>query len=116
VQEHSRSVIAAVAYAVISGKSVSSIYSHSEGSWRTVEARCSNGNISAYDFSRSSHFDGNLPNLYDYADSSHVEMNINGTKANGYHYGSSSFYEVSVNGNSVEFYDYESGGWASYSV
>lgn len=116
MQEHARMMIAAAAYAAITGKKVSSVYSYKAGSYQNIEAKFDGSKISAYDYARGAHFDGTLGSLYDYGDRAHVEMKINGNKAEGYHYGSSHFYEATVSGSSIEVYDYGDAGWFNYSI
>ena len=112
-----RAIIAATAIAHSSNRSVSSIYDYSGSGFLTMEVSVSNGRVTGYDYSTSAHFDGNIPNLYHYGHSGHVEFkHMGGSRYEGYFYGSSSHFEVTVSGRNAEFYDYGGSGFTSYSA
>jgi hypothetical protein len=116
MKEYTRSNIAAAAFAMVSGRSVNSVFSHDVARHRKVQATFRGGRLDAYDYDRGAYFQGDNGNLYDFGDSCHISMQINGVKVEGYHYGEGSYYEAKVSGTSVTIYDYATARWHDFSI
>lgn len=110
-------MIAAAAFSHSTGRNLSSIYDYSVGEHRSVSVKVSGSNVDGYDYISSCHFGGNIPNLYHYGMTAHVQFKpVQYGKYTGYDYGSGNHFEVTVNGNNASFYDYGASGWTNYSA
>lgn len=118
MKEATRARVASVAGAAIAGKDVSSVYDYSHGSYRTISAKVSDGRVNGYDYGTSSHFSGGgsqALSFYDYENSAHVQLKIEGNRFSGYDYDTNAHFSGTVNGNSVSLYDYENSHYYNYS-
>ncbi len=112
--------VAAIVGVAGKGQNVSSVYDYSAGGYRNTSVSITDGQVSGYDYTTSSHFSGgggsgNL-DFYDYETSKHVQLKMNGNSFNGYDYYSGKHFSGTVNGASVSIYDYETGKYHNYSV
>jgi hypothetical protein len=111
--------VAAVVGAASKGKRVSSIHDYATSSDRQASAKDTNGRVSGYDYSTSTHFSGggsNNLNFYDYETSSHVQLKLNSNTFSGYDYHRGKHFSGRVSGGSISLYDYETGQYHSYSA
>ena len=120
MKDSTRARVAAIVGAASKGQSVSTVYDCSSGGHRNTSVSISNGQVSGYDHTTSSHFSGgggsgNL-DFYDYETSKHVQLKMNGNNFDGYDYHAEKHFSGTVNGGSVTLYDYETGQHYSYSV
>lgn len=111
-----RAIIAAIAAAAVNGRSYSGTYDFDRGQHIHTTAKVDDGRVTGYDFARSAHVTGTLPALFDFDESSHLQLNVDGNKVTGYDFGSSFHYSATVSGNSVSMYDYESATFHQFSV
>ena len=116
MDQHTRAMIAAAAFAFITGKKVAGIYDHSADQDRQIAAESRGDQFQGFDGDRAAKFGGTLPELYDAGDDAFVSCEIDGTKAQGYDWRSSSFYEASVSEGLVQVYDHGKGAWFAYDV
>jgi hypothetical protein len=117
MKENVRAAVAAIALSHSLGRKISAVYDYTSSGYRNVEMSVSHGHVQGYDYDASCHIDGNIPNLYHYGESSHLDFNSNGSgKYEGYDYGSSCHFEVTVKGSSADVYDYGASGYFSYSL
>lgn len=118
IEPHLRAIIAATAISHATGRDVSSIFQYGNGSgYRTVSVKISNNRVTAFDYSKSAHFTGNLPNLYHYGERCHVQFrDEGGGKYKGFVYGVSHHFEVTVRGNRASFFDYGGSGYTEFSA
>ncbi len=116
MQEYARAMIAAAAYAAITGEDVASIYSYSTSLYRNLEASFADGQIRGFDYLRNARFEGVPANLFDYRDRAYVGMTIAGGAAEGFHHGAGHHYRAELRGNVIAFYDYGAGSWFNYAV
>jgi hypothetical protein len=118
VKPHIRAAIAAASISHHLNRQVSSIYDFTTKGYRSIEASFSGSSLSGYDYDQSAHFDGSMPDLYHYGESSFIEFKVKAPGMyEGYDFGASHFYEVKVKPNGeAELYDYGSGGFFSYSL
>jgi hypothetical protein len=115
MKPHVRAAVAAIALSRSLGRTVSSVYSYSDGGYLNIDATVQGDHVIGYDYANNSHIDGNFPNIYHCGESSFIDMNPNGNRYDGYDYGTSSFFEITVSGSSADLYDYGAAGWFSFS-
>lgn len=115
MKPHTRRAIAFIASRAINDDHRSSVYDFEEGRHISFSGTVRDGRISAYDYDRSCHISGTLPNLYDYGDSHHIQLKIEGSSFKGYDYGSSQHFSGKVNGHSISLYDYGTSSYYNYS-
>jgi hypothetical protein len=117
MEPHVRSAVAAISLSHANSKTVSSIYSYSESQYLSISVSINNNSVNGYDYTNQCHISGNLPNLYHYGDSHHIELKaVSLGNYSGYDYGSNSHFTITIRSNSAEIYDYGAGGWFSYSI
>jgi len=119
VKETTRARVAAVVGAAANKKKISSIYDYSASCHRSISANIAHGKVEGYDYTTSTFFSGNSNNsldFYDYGNSKHVNLKINGEKFDGYDYDTQKHFCGTVNGKSVSLYDYDTGKYYNYSI
>ena len=116
MQSHTRAIVAAAAYAVITAKKVAGIYDHAADKHWRIAAECRGDRVQAYDGERSAYFGGALPDLYDQGDQAFVSLVIDGATARGYDRGGADFYEIAVTNRQIDFYDHGESVWFTFHV
>lgn len=116
MQAHTRALIAAAAYALVTGKKVAGLYDHAAARHLRIAAEARGEHLQGYDGDRDARFGGTLPELYDAADKAHVSIAITGTKARGHDRGSATDYDAEVTDGRVQLYDHGKSEWFSFDV
>ena len=109
---------ACIAYitASLHGANGSSVYDYSQSKHINISGDVGDQNVNVYDHDRGCHVSGSPDNLYDYGNSAHIQLNVDGSQFSGYDYHTSSHYSGDVNGSSVSIYDHETSTHYNYSV
>src|SRR5438477_13203030 len=90
--------VAAIALSHCLAKKVSSVFGYGEG-WTNVKVHVRGTRVAGYYYSNPCHIDGDMPNLYHYGQSAHIEFKATSeAKYEGYDYGASCHFEVKVRG------------------
>lgn len=113
---HTRAMVAAAAYAFITGRKVAGIYDHSAGKHLRIAAEARGEHLQGFDGDRSVRFGGTLPELYDAGEKAFISLEIDGTTARGYDRGSSSPYSITVTDRVVQTYDHSQSAWFAFDV
>jgi hypothetical protein len=113
---HTRAIVAASAYAVVTGNKVAGIYDHAACRHLRIAAECRGDRLQAYDGERSVSFGGILPDLYDDGNDAFVSLETDGATVRGYDRDSASFYEVKVADQLVQLYDHGESAWFMFNV
>lgn len=113
---HIRAMIAAAAFAYISGRKVAGLYDHAAGRHLRIAAEARGEHLQGYDGDRDARFAGVLPELYDAEDKAFVSLEIDGATARGYDRGSSSAFSVTVAETTVQLYDHGESRWFSFAM
>lgn len=116
MEPHTRAIIAAAAFAFITGKKAAGLYDHSAGSDRRIAAECRGDQLQGYDGDRGVRFGGTLPEIYDAGDDAFVSLEMDGTTAKAYDRRSSSFCSASVTDGLVQVYDHSQNAWFAYDI
>jgi hypothetical protein len=111
-----RAIVAASAYAILSGKKVAGIHDHDAGRHRRIAAECRGDWLQAYDGERDAHFGGDLPDLYDRGDKAFVSLEKDGATVRGYDRATGTFYTANVAEQVVQFYDHGERAWFAFTV
>ena len=109
-------MIAAAAFAVITGKKVAGMHDHASGIDRRIAAECRGRQVQGFDGDRSARFGGTLPEIFDSGDEAFVSLEIDGMKASGYDRGSSSAYTAEVSADRVQLYDHGEAVWFVFDI
>ena len=109
-------MIAASAFASITGKKVAGIYDHSAGRDLRIAAQNRGDHIQGFDGERGVKFGGALPELYDAGDNTYVSFEIDGMTVKGYDRGSAGFYVAHVTDEVVQVFDYSRDAWFAYDI
>lgn len=113
---HTRALIAAAAFAFVTGKKVAGVYDHTTARHLRIAAEARGKSLQGFDGDRSVKFGGTLPELYDAGSRTYVSMAIDGSKAEGFDRGSSSAYTANVAEGLVQLYDHGQGAWFAFGV
>lgn len=116
MKPHTRAMIAAAAFAFVTGKKVAGIHDHSAGRDLRIAAERRGNQLQGSDGDRAAKFGGTLPEIYDAGDKAFVSFEIAGTKVKGYDRASSGFYEAQVTDGLVQLYDHNEGAWFAYDI
>jgi hypothetical protein len=112
---NSRACIAYIA-AGLCGSLGTSVYDYSQSKHINISGNVESNNVGIYDCDRGCHISGTPNSLYDYGNSAHIQLTMNGNQFSGYDYHTSSHFSGNVNGNSISIYDYETSSHYRYSV
>ena len=113
---HTRALVAAATFAVVSGRKVAGVYDHAEGRRLEVAAEARGDKLQGHDGERGVAFGGTVPELYDAGDKAFVSFEVDGAQAKGYDRATSSFYTAEVRDGVVQVYDHEHGAWFAYDI
>lgn len=116
MQAHTRSMIAAAAFAAVTHKKVAGIYDHSLKRDLQIAAEFRDGRLQGFDGDRGAKFGGTLPEIRDAGDGTSVSLEIDGANVKGHDRASSTFFAAQVAGGLVQVYDYAEGAWFAYDV
>jgi hypothetical protein len=116
MQPHTRAIIAASAFAFVTGKKVAGLYDHTAGRDLQIAADIRGDQLQGYDGERAVSFGGAATELYDGGDKAFISVEVEGTKMRGYDRGSSGAYEAQVTGGLVQVFDHSAGAWFAYDI
>jgi hypothetical protein len=105
---HTRAMIAAAAYAYITGKKAARDLQ--------IAAESRGQHLQGFDGDRAAQFGGTLPELFDAGSGTFVTLEISGANARGFDRGSSGSYAAQVSDSRVQLYDYIQGVWFTFSI
>lgn len=113
---HTRALVAASAYAILSGGKAAGLYDHAADRHLRIAAESRGNRLQAYDGERAVAFGGTLPELYDAGDKAFVSLTLEGATARGYDRATASFYEATVTDRLVELFDHGEGAWFAFTI
>jgi hypothetical protein len=113
---HTRALVAAAAFAYLTGRKVAGIYDHSAGRDLQIAAEFRGDDLQGFDGDRQVKFGGKLPEIYDAGDKTFISFETDGTRVKGYDRGSSSFYAAEVTNGVVQVYDHGESVWFAYDI
>lgn len=113
---HTRAMVAAAAYALVTGKKVAGLHDHTAGTDLRIAAEARSPRIKAYDGDRAARFEGTLPDIYDEGTKAFVSFTVEGSTVRGYDRASASFYAAEVAEPFVQLYAYSDSAWFTYEV
>ncbi|WP_232492314.1 hypothetical protein [Novosphingobium kaempferiae] len=113
---HTRALIAAAAFAIVTRKKVAGLYDHAAQRDLQIAAEFRDGQLQGLDGDRGAKFGGTLPEIRDLADGTSLSIEADGTGVKGYDRGSSTFFAARVEGGLVQVYDYAEAAWFTYDV
>lgn len=116
MQSHTRALIAASAYAAITGKTVAGLYDHTAAKDLDIAAECQGNRVQGVDGDRATKFGGTLPEIHDDGDNTFVSLVIDGSKASGYDRGSQAHYVAEVTDRLIQLYDYNANAWFAFAT
>ena len=111
-----RAIIAASAYALITGKKVAGLHDHSTTQDLRIAAEAKGQQLQGHDGDRAAKFHGVLPEIYDAGAKAFFSLAIDGETARGYDRASSCHYSLKVTGETVQVYDHSQNEWFAFSV
>lgn len=116
MKPHTRAMVAASTFAILTGRKAAGIYDHSAKQNLKIAAECRGSQLRGFDGGRGVHFGGTLPELYDAGDRTNVSLEVDGVNVRGHDHSSASDYSARVNGDLVQVYDYEEASWFAYDI
>ncbi len=117
METNKRACFAVVAAVMVNKHQYNGVYDYQQGKHITVSSSNVETNTPIFwDYNRGGAISGNTQGMYDHPTSSHVSINVQGSRVDCYDYETSSHITFNVNGNSVSAYDYETSSHYNYSV
>lgn len=116
MQHHTRAMVAACVFAVLTGKKVAGMYDHCAQRRLKVAAQSRGNVLRGFDGDRGTGFAGTLPELFDAGDQTYISCEIDGETAKGYDRGSSSAFSAHISEDLVRVYDYGEEAWFAYDI
>ncbi|WP_395327653.1 hypothetical protein WBP06_11560 [Novosphingobium sp. BL-8H] len=113
---HTRAMIAAAAYAFITGRKVAGVFDHAAMRERLIAAESRENRLKGFDGNRQAEFGGTLPDLYDAGDKAAFSLEIAGSEARGYDRGSAHHYTAKVTDQLVQVYDHGQEAWFAFDI
>jgi hypothetical protein len=109
-------MIAAAAFAFISGKKVAGMHDHSQARDLRIAAECRGTKLQGFDGDRAVGFGGELPELYDAGGRSFVSLEIDGANAQGFDRASGTAFTARIADRRVQLYDHGEGAWFTFDI
>ncbi len=113
---HTRAMIAAATFALVTGKKVAGLHDHAQGRDLRIAAESRGDQLQGFDGERQVKFNGRLPEIYDAGDKVFVALQVEGTKAHGHDRASGTSFSVEVKDGLVQVYDHGAQAWFTYDV
>lgn len=113
---HTRSMIAAVAFAHRTGKKVAGLYDHACAQDRRIAAEFRADQLQGFDGDRNVRFGGALPEVFDAGDKAFVSFEVGSDTIRGYDRSTSTFFTATVGEGVVQVYDHGEGAWFAYDI
>jgi hypothetical protein len=118
--QHTRSIVAYLAGALITQTHPRSLFVHSEGEHLNFEGDIDHYNVNLYDPLFNCKIIGQgingKFNLFHYGDSHHIQLNIEKNHFEGFDYGSQQHFNGEVIGRNIKLFDYGDGNYSDYSI
>ena len=109
-------MIAAAAFAFITGHKVAGMHDHFSGKDLRIAAERRGNQLQGYDGDRGAGFGGQLPDLFDAGAQSFVSLEIDGAKAQGFDHASATAYTAQVEDRRVQVFDYGENAWFTFDM
>lgn len=116
MKPHTRAMVAATAFACVTGKKVAGIYDHAGARDLQIAAELRAGQLQGFDGDRQVRFGGRLPEIHDAGDKVFVSVEVEGATVKGYDRGSSGFYTANVTDGVVQLFDHAESAWFAYDI
>jgi hypothetical protein len=113
---HTRSMIAAAAFAYRTGKKVAGLYDHAGAQDRRIAAEFRANQLQGFDGDRNVRFGGTLPEIFDAGDKAFVSFEVKDDAIKGYDRSTSTFFAATVSGGVVQVYDHGESAWFAYDI
>ncbi|MDE1915275.1 MAG: hypothetical protein KGJ57_10270 [Sphingomonadales bacterium] len=113
---HTRTIIAAAAFAYVTGRKVAGLYDHAAGRDVPIAAEVRGAQLQGFDGDRGVRFGGALPELHDAGDQSYVSIAMEGTQIHGFDRRTASHYRAEVRDGLVQIFDHAEQAWFSYDI
>lgn len=110
-----RSIIAASAFAIVTGKKAAGLYDHAEARDVRIAAECREGRLQGVDGERSVMFGGALPEVL-VGDRDVLSITSDDAGVRVYDRTAAAYYTVQVNGGVVQVFDHAASAWFTYDV
>jgi hypothetical protein len=113
---HTRSMIAAAAFAYRTGRKVAGLYDHAAARDRRIAAEFRGDRLQGFDGDRGVRFGGTLPEIFDAGEKAFVSFAVEADAIKGYDRSTSTFYTAKVSEGVVQVYDHGESAWFAYDV
>jgi len=113
---HTQAIVAATAYAFITGRKVAGVHDHQSGRDLLIAAEVRAGRLQGMDGDRASRFSATPSEIHDAADNAFISLEIDGDDARGYDRGSASHYSLKVTEPIVQLYDHSASAWLAFTI
>lgn len=116
MKAHSRALVAATTFALVTGKNVAGVFDHASGQDHRIAAQARGNQVQGVDGDRSAKFGGTLPEIFDGGDRAYFSFEVTGDQAKGYDRGSAGFFEARVDKGLVQVFDHAENAWFAFDI
>lgn len=113
---HTRAILAASAFAVMTGRKVAGVHDHAVSRHLRIAAECRGERLQAFDGERAAWYDGDLPDLFDQKGQPFIFLEKDGEAVRGYDRTSDGFYTATVTDRTVQVFDHAVQAWFAFTV
>ncbi|MEH3106871.1 MAG: hypothetical protein PGN09_06165 [Sphingomonas fennica] len=113
---YTRALVAAAAYALVSGRKVAGVYDHAGGRHLRIAAEARDGHVQGYDGDRAVRFGGSLPELRDVGVGTAIHMTVDGATVRGFDRGAAGHFTGEVTDGTVQLYVHAEGVWYAFGI
>jgi hypothetical protein len=113
---HTRTMLAASVYALVTGETVAGVYDHSNKRHLRIAAETRGEHLQGFDGERGTKFGGTLPEVFDAGTRTFVSIELDNGGARGYDRASSTFFTATVSAQSVQLYDHSISSWFAFDL
>ncbi|MFC4256484.1 hypothetical protein GRI97_09850 [Altererythrobacter xixiisoli] len=116
MQTHTRALIAAAAFAFVTGRKVAGMFDHTAGQDLRIAAEARGDRLQGHDGDRDAAFGGTLPEIQEAGASSSITIKRHEGRATGYDRASETHFEAVVEDGMVKLYDHGEAAWFAYEI
>lgn len=116
MQPHIRAIVAASAFAIVTGNKTAGLFDHNASRHLRIAAECRGDRLQGYDGERSVSFGGTLPDLYDQGEKTFLSCEVYGSTVRGFDRGSDTAYTTLVEDRLIQLYDHGESSWFAFTA
>ncbi|MBH0114899.1 hypothetical protein I5E68_18280 [Novosphingobium sp. YJ-S2-02] len=113
---HTRAIVAATAFALVTGKKVAGLYDHTAARDLRVAAEARDNAVQGVDAESGTKFGGTLPDILVAKERTWISFALENGEVTGYDRASATHFTARVENGAVQVYDHAGATWFAYEV